>query len=141
MLASLPLAVREMLTLDLLVRSGRTAASGRAADALPRQRSSRRQPREFGGRVSPRACCQETFVRLRLVSTLALAAVVAVPSMAGAQFDNSIPVRNLTGSAPMVVTETSVFFPQPPNGKVRVCVSFRNVTAKPAAEDRVHVPL
>ena len=49
----------------------------------------------------------------------------------------------------MVVTETSVFFPQPPNGKVRVCVSFRNVTAKPAAEieftfrfdDMLHSPL
>ncbi len=88
-------------------------------------------------------------MRLGLFSMLAIAAVVGVPSMAGAQFDNSIPVRNLTGSAPMVVTETSVFFPQPPNGKVRVCVSFRNVTAKPAAEieftfrfdDMLHSPL
>ncbi|HEV2738148.1 MAG TPA: DUF4189 domain-containing protein [Candidatus Elarobacter sp.] len=88
-------------------------------------------------------------MRLRLASTLALAAVVIAPGTAGAQFDNSIPVRNLTGSAPIVVTETSVFFPQPANGKVRVCVSFRNVTAKPASEieftfrfdDMLHNPL
>jgi uncharacterized protein DUF4189 len=73
-------------------------------------------------------------VRLRLASTLALAVLIVAPSSASAQFDNSIPVRNLTGSAPMVVTETSVFFPQPANGKVRVCVTFRNVSAKPASE-------
>ena len=74
---------------------------------------------------------------------------MVAPNAASAEFDNSIPVRNLTGSAPMVVTETSVFFPQPANGKVRVCVSFRNVTAKPAAEieftfrfdDMLHSPL
>jgi hypothetical protein len=88
-------------------------------------------------------------VRLRLLCTLALAAFFVAPTIASAQFDNSIPVRNLTGSAPMFVTETSVFFPQPANGKVRVCVSFRNVTAKAATEveftfrfdDMLHNPL
>ena len=65
---------------------------------------------------------------------LALAAVIAAPTAASAEFDNTIPVRNLTGTAPMAVTQTSVFFPQPPNGTVRVCLSFRNLSAKPAAE-------
>jgi len=38
----------------------------------------------------------------------------------------------ITANAPMVVTETSVFFLN--NGNVRVCLSFRNVTAKAATE-------
>jgi hypothetical protein len=63
---------------------------------------------------------------------LLLAAIVLAPTTARAQFDNSIPVRNLTAAAPMVVTQTSVFFLN--TGKVRVCVSFRNVAAKAAAE-------
>jgi hypothetical protein len=63
---------------------------------------------------------------------LTLAAIMLAPSMASAEFDNSIPVRNLTANAPMVVTETSVFFLD--NGNVRVCLSFRNVSAKAAAE-------
>ena len=73
-------------------------------------------------------------MRLRFIPTLVLAAIVLAPNAANAQFDNSIPVKNLTGSAPLVVTETSVFFPQPANGTVRVCVSFRNISAKPASE-------
>ena len=71
-------------------------------------------------------------MRLRFLSMLALGAIVVAPGVAGAQFDNSIPVRNLTATAPMVVTQTSVFFLN--NGNVRVCLSFRNVTAKAAAE-------
>jgi hypothetical protein len=71
-------------------------------------------------------------LRLRFIPTLVLAAFVCAPIVARAQFDNSIPVRNLTAAAPMVVTQTSVFFLN--NGKVRVCVSFRNVAAKAASE-------
>jgi Domain of unknown function (DUF4189) len=71
-------------------------------------------------------------VRLRLFSMLALFALALAPDAARAEFDNSIPVRNLTAAAPMVVTQTSVFFLN--NGKVRVCLSFRNVTAKAASE-------
>jgi hypothetical protein len=71
-------------------------------------------------------------LRLRFIPTLVLAAIVLAPHAARAQFDNSIPVRNLTAAAPMVVTQTSVFFLN--NGNVRVCLSFRNVAAKAAAE-------
>lgn len=71
-------------------------------------------------------------MRLRFIPTLVLAAFVLAPGAARAQFDNSIPVRNLTAAAPMVVTQTSVFFLN--NGKVRVCLSFRNVSAKAASE-------
>lgn len=73
-------------------------------------------------------------MRQRLFTVLAAGALVLAPGTAHAQFDDSIPVRNLTGSAPLVVTRSSVFFPQPANGNVRVCVSFRNVSGKPAAE-------
>ena len=71
-------------------------------------------------------------MRLRFIPTLVLAAIVVAPNAARAEFDNSIPVRNLTANAPMVVTQTSVFFLN--NGKVRVCLSFRNVAAKAASE-------
>ncbi|MDB5026496.1 MAG: hypothetical protein JWO66_185 [Candidatus Eremiobacteraeota bacterium] len=72
---------------------------------------------------------------MRIAFAAAAGLMLALPTAAAAQFDNSIPVKFPTGPAPIAITESSVFFP--PNGTVRVCVSFRNVSDKPASAVRV----
>jgi hypothetical protein len=57
------------------------------------------------------------------------------PTVASAQFDNTVPWRNLSGNSPIAITRTSTFFNT--DGTFRVCVTFRNVSSKAASRVRV----
>lgn len=72
---------------------------------------------------------------MRKLLILAAAIVVVTPSIAAAEFDNSVPWRNLSTAAPIVITQRSVWFNS--DGTVRLCVSFRNVSDKTATAARI----
>jgi len=72
---------------------------------------------------------------MRTLSAFILGTLLLAPSIAEAQFDNSVPWRNLSSTSPIVVTRSSVFFNS--DGTVRLCVSFRNVSNKAASRLRV----
>ena len=72
---------------------------------------------------------------MRKLSAFLACALLLAPSMARAEFDNSVPWRNLSGNSPIVLTRSSVFFNS--DGTVRLCVNFRNVSNKTASRVRV----
>ncbi len=72
---------------------------------------------------------------MRTLIALCLGAVLLVPSVAAAEFDNSVPWRNLSANSPVSITRSSVFFNT--DGTIRLCVSFRNVSDKAVARVRV----
>jgi hypothetical protein len=68
----------------------------------------------------------------RLFALLLVVTALIVPTTVRADFITDIPIKNLTGGAPMLVTRYSIFGND--NGTARLCVSFRNVSAKEATE-------
>jgi hypothetical protein len=72
---------------------------------------------------------------MRTFFAFSFCALLLAPSVAAAQFDNTVPWRNLSGSSPIAITRSSVFFNT--DGTVRVCVNFRNVSNKAASRVRV----
>ncbi len=73
---------------------------------------------------------------MRIVSVLVSAALVALPTAASAEFIRNFPTTNLSSGSPIVVTETSIFVPDTGN-RDRLCVSFRDVSNKPASSARI----
>jgi hypothetical protein len=61
--------------------------------------------------------------------------LLLAPSVASAEFDNTVPWRNLSGNSPILLTRTSTFFNN--DGTIRLCVNFRNVSNKAASRVRV----
>jgi len=72
---------------------------------------------------------------MRTLFAFCLGAVLLAPSLAAAEFDNTVPWRNLSSNSPIVITRSSVFFNT--DGTVRLCVNFRNVSNKAASRVRV----
>ena len=72
---------------------------------------------------------------MRSFIAMLVCASLLAPCAASAEFDNSVPWRNLSGGSPIVLTRTSTFFNS--NGTIRLCVSFRNVSNKAASRVRV----
>jgi len=72
---------------------------------------------------------------MRTLFAFSLCAMLLVPSLAAADFDNTVPWRNLSSNSPIVITRSSVFFNN--DGTVRLCVNFRNVSNKAASRVRV----
>lgn len=71
----------------------------------------------------------------RKIAFFALGALLLAPAPAAAEFDNTVPWRNLSANAPVVVTRTSTWFN--PDSSIRLCVNFRNVSNKAASRVRV----
>ena len=74
---------------------------------------------------------------MRTFIAMLVCASLLAPSAASADFDNSVPWRNLSGSSPILLTRTSTWFNA--NGTLRLCVSFRNVSNKAASRVRVAI--
>ena len=74
-------------------------------------------------------------MHLRRVAFFSLGALLLAPAPAAAEFDNTVPWRNLSANSPVVVTRTSTWFNG--NGTIRLCVNFRNVSNKAASRVRV----
>ena len=74
---------------------------------------------------------------MRTFIAMLVCASLLAPSAASADFDNSVPWRNLSGSSPILLTRTSTWFN--PNGTLRLCVSFRNVSNKAASRVRIAI--
>jgi hypothetical protein len=72
---------------------------------------------------------------MRTFFAFSFCALLLAPTVASAQFDNTVPWRNLSGSSPVAITRSSVFFNN--DGTVRLCVNFRNVSNKAASRVRV----
>jgi hypothetical protein len=72
---------------------------------------------------------------MRTFFAMLVCASLLAPSAASADFDNTVPWRNLSGNSPIVLTRSSVFFNT--DGTVRLCVNFRNVSNKAASRVRV----
>jgi hypothetical protein len=72
---------------------------------------------------------------MRTFFALCACAFLLAPTVASAEFDNSVPWRNLSSNSPIVITRTSTFFNN--DGTVRLCVNFRNVSNKAASRVRV----
>jgi hypothetical protein len=72
---------------------------------------------------------------MRSFIAMLVCASLLAPCAASAEFDNSVPWRNLSGNSPIALTRTSTFFN--PNGTIRLCVNFRNVSNKAASRVRV----
>jgi hypothetical protein len=72
---------------------------------------------------------------MRIFFALCACAFLLAPTVASADFDNTVPWRNLSGNSPIAITRSSVFFNS--DGTVRVCVNFRNVSNKAASRVRV----
>jgi uncharacterized protein DUF4189 len=72
---------------------------------------------------------------MRTFITSCLCALFLAPSVASADFDNSVPWRNLSGNSPIVITRTSTWFNT--DSSIRLCVNFRNVSSKAASRVRV----
>src|SRR6202171_6571607 len=72
---------------------------------------------------------------MRTLFAFVFGALFLAPTVAAAEFDNSVPWRNLSSNSPVVVTRSSVFFNS--DGTARLCVNFRNVSNKAASRVRV----
>jgi len=72
---------------------------------------------------------------MRTLIAACLCALFLAPSVASAEFDNSVPWRNLSRSSPILITRASTFFNG--DGTIRLCVSFRNVSNKAASRVRI----
>jgi hypothetical protein len=72
---------------------------------------------------------------LRRIAFFSLGALLLAPAPAAAEFDNTVPWRNLSANAPVVVTRTSTWFNS--DSTIRLCVNFRNVSNKAASRVRV----
>ena len=74
-------------------------------------------------------------MHLRRIAFFSLIALLLAPAPAAADFDNTVPWRNLSTNAPLVITRTSTWFNQ--DGTIRLCVNFRNVSNKAASRARI----
>jgi hypothetical protein len=74
---------------------------------------------------------------MRSFIAFCLGALLLAPSVAAAEFDSSVPWKNLSTGSPILLTRTSVFFNNDANGTVRLCVNFRNVSNKAASSARI----
>jgi hypothetical protein len=72
---------------------------------------------------------------MRAFIALVACALFLMPGAVSAEFDNSVPWRNLSGGSPILITRSSVFFNT--DGTIRLCVNFRNVSNKAASRVRV----
>lgn len=72
---------------------------------------------------------------LRRIAFFSLVALLVAPAAASAEFDNTVPWRNLSTNAPLVITRTSTWFNS--DGTIRLCVNFRNVSNKAASRARI----
>jgi hypothetical protein len=72
---------------------------------------------------------------MRSFIAFCLCVLFLAPIAVSAEFDNTVPWRNLSSNSPIVVTRSSVFFNS--DGTVRLCVNFRNVSNKAASRVRV----
>jgi hypothetical protein len=72
---------------------------------------------------------------MRTFITSCLCVLFLAPSVVSADFDNSVPWRNLSGNSPIAVTRTSTWFNN--DGSIRLCVNFRNVSNKAASRVRI----
>ncbi len=71
---------------------------------------------------------------IRTFAILSCCGLLLAPSAASAQWVTDIPWTNLAGKSPIVPTMSSIFGNQ--DGTARLCVSFRNVSNKPASAVR-----
>ena len=74
-------------------------------------------------------------MHLRRIAFFSLVALLVAPAPAAADFDNTVPWRNLSTNAPLRITRTSTWFNQ--DGTIRLCVNFRNVSNKAASRARI----
>jgi Domain of unknown function (DUF4189) len=74
-------------------------------------------------------------MHFRSIAFFSLGALLLAPTPASAEFDNTVPWRNLSANAPLVVTRTSTWFNG--DGTIRLCVNFRNVSNKAASRARI----
>jgi hypothetical protein len=72
---------------------------------------------------------------MRKLFAFIVCALLLAPSVASAEFDNTVPWRNLSGNSPILLTRSSTWFNG--DGTIRLCVNFRNVSNKAASRVRV----